>query len=169
MLHHPCLGRNKDSKFWMLKYIFNFKSIMWLHKPTLYTFWIMMVIVSSVCAQADSYWLYLMSLCLWSCDLQSSQSESQWLRMMRKHLAIRLAKWCKSLWQCSLKDSAKRVVLPSNFYCGNSVCMRGFVRLSWPWQISIFSWVSAVVLPLFRGDSERAQSVGVCFSVRIQL
>lgn len=30
MLHHPGLGRNKDSKLWMLKCIFNLKSIMWL-------------------------------------------------------------------------------------------------------------------------------------------
>lgn len=30
MLHHPGLGRNKDSKVWMLKCTFNLKSIMWL-------------------------------------------------------------------------------------------------------------------------------------------
>lgn len=169
MLHHSSLGRNKDSRLWMLESIFSFKSVMWL---------------------CITYSLYFLNnkgncqLCLrsgWLILIILNESLSVELRFTVITVWVTKAAYDAETFGHQTGQTvqitvtvqperlAKRVVLPTNFYCGNSFCMQGFVCPSWPWQICISSWVSAVVLPPFRGDSESAPSVGVCFSVRLQL
>lgn len=74
--HSPTLNENKQTYVWMSKcYIFLISYYLTICKtcPSYFE------INNGDCqffAQADSHWFYLMSLCLCSCDLQSSQPES---------------------------------------------------------------------------------------------
>lgn len=90
----PTLNENEQTYVWMSKYYFFFKISYYVTIcKTCPSYFVNNNGDCQFFAQADSHWFYLMSLCLCSCDLQSSQSESL---LHHKHCI-----WWGTVWQTS--------------------------------------------------------------------